>query len=145
MTEVLKLENIILNQKAETSEAVIRRVGCMLVDNGYVKERYIEGMLARDKTSSCAIGNSIAIPHGEIEYKKDIVSTGLVVITYPDGVEWNGKTVRLVVGIAAKGDEHVDILGNIVDALEDEADVIKLVNTGDKQAIYQMLTATGGV
>ena len=40
--------------------------------------------------------------------------TGVVVMTYPDGIDWNGDKVKLVVGIAAKGDEHLEILGRIV-------------------------------
>jgi PTS system mannitol-specific IIA component/PTS system mannitol-specific IIC component len=34
-----------------------------------------------------------------------------------------------VIGIAARGDEHLDIMGNIVDNLETGEDVRKLVMT----------------
>ncbi len=37
-----------------------------------------------------------------------IHQTGVSVVQLPDGVEWNrGQTVRIVVGIAAKSDEHL--------------------------------------
>jgi len=142
--EILKTENIFLNQPRESREEVIRRCGRILVENGYVEERYVEGMLARDKAASCAIGNFIAIPHGEVDYKKNIKATGLVLITYPEAVDWGGAPVHIVVGIAAKGEEHNDILGNIVDIFEDEDDVKSFLTVTDKKEIHRMLVEGAG-
>jgi mannitol/fructose-specific phosphotransferase system IIA component len=141
--EILKNDNIILNAAKEGPEDAIRRCGRLLADGGYVNERYIEGMLARDKAASCAIGNFIAIPHGEIDYKKDINATGLVLITYPQAIDWNGVPVHIVIGIAAKGEEHNDILGNIVDIFEDEEDIQNFLRLTDKAEILRMLTGDG--
>jgi mannitol/fructose-specific phosphotransferase system IIA component len=140
VVEIVKMENIVVDMPAEDHEDVIRRCGNMLVEAGYAASRYVEGMLARDRDFSTAIGNYIAIPHGAKEYKDDILETGLVVLTYPDGVEWNGQKVHLVVGIAAQGNAHLEILENIVDKLEDGDDVLALVNAHDKNAVYAMLT-----
>jgi mannitol/fructose-specific phosphotransferase system IIA component len=136
---MLKKENIILNQPTAEREEVIRRCGRMLADSGYVNEHYIEGMIKRDNSFSTGIGNFIAIPHGEEAYKKDIITTGIVVLTYPAGIDWHGKPVYLVIGIAAKGDEHLDIMGNIVDNLETGDDVIKLIKNAGVDEVYQML------
>ncbi|WP_312641265.1 PTS sugar transporter subunit IIA [Hydrogenoanaerobacterium sp.] len=140
---ILSQQNIQLGLKPEMPQEAIRRCGRMLAEAGYVKEEYIKGMLARDAAFSTAIGNLIAIPHGEKEYKEHILCTGVVVITYPDGIDWNGVPVKLVIGIAAKGDEHLSILENIVETLEEEEDVVRLVNAGDAQAIYKIFTAEG--
>jgi mannitol/fructose-specific phosphotransferase system IIA component len=137
---MLKKENIILNQPKAEREEVILRCGRMLADSGYVGERYIEGMIKRDNSFSTGIGNFIAIPHGEEDYKKDIITTGLVVLAYPEGIDWHGQTVYLVIGIAAKGDEHLDIMGNIVDNLETGDDVVKLVKTAGVDEVYLMLS-----
>jgi len=139
MTEVLKKENIVLNQPSVDREDVIRRCGQILLDSGYINERYIEGMIQRDNAYSTAIGNHIAIPHGEIDFKKDIIHTGIVVLTYPKGINWHGNIVYLVIGIAAKSDEHLDILGNIVDKIETEDDTISLINNANIDEIYEML------
>ena len=141
MTEILKRRNIILNQPKEDREKVIRRCGRMLLDSGYVKERYIEGMIKRDNAFSTAIGNHIAIPHGENDYKQDIISAGMVVLTYPEGIDWHGSTVYLVVGIAAKGDEHLEILGNIVEHFETGEDTINLVKSAGVDEVFKMLSA----
>jgi mannitol/fructose-specific phosphotransferase system IIA component len=140
---MLKKENIVLRQPKAEREDVIRRCGRMLVDSGYAGERYIEGMLKRDNSFSTGIGNFIAIPHGEEAYKQDILATGLVVLTYPDGIDWHGTPVYLVVGIAAKGDEHLDIMGNIVDHLDTGDDVVRLVKEAGVDEVYAMLS--GGV
>lgn len=105
----------------------------------YVKRLAFQ-MIARNRGFTTAIGNCIAIPHGEKEYKQDIIKTGLSVLTYPQGIDWEGEKVHLVIGIAAKGNEHLEILENIVDRLDDSDAVLALVNANDKQAIYDLLT-----
>lgn len=139
MKPMITQENIIIGQATESHTEAIRRSGQLLVEAGYVGEKYIEGMLRRDEQFTTSIGNHIAIPHGEMEYKKEILHTGLSVITYPEGIPWGDQVVHLVIGIAAQGDEHIDILENIVDQLETGDDVLALVAGGDKNAIYEML------
>jgi mannitol/fructose-specific phosphotransferase system IIA component len=140
---VLEKDNIIVDLPTEGHEDAIRRVGNMLVKSGYVTEPYIEGMIARDRGFSTAIGNSIAIPHGENDYKEYILNTGIVVCTYPDGIEWDGGIVKLVIGIAAKGDEHLEILGRIVEAFEDEEEVNSVVASKDVDKILDILLPKG--
>lgn len=141
--ELLKRSNIKIGLPSEGHEDAIRRAGQLLAESGCVTERYIEGMILRDRGFSTAIGNHIAIPHGEKDYKQEIRSTGLVVLTYPDGIVWNDDVVKLVIGIAANGDEHLEILGRIVEALEDESAVEGLVARGDAEEIYRTFV-TGG-
>ena len=139
---MLKKENIVLNQSKTDREEVIRRCGRMLVDSGYASESYIEGMIKRDNSFSTGIGNFIALPHGEDAYKKDIITTGIVVLSYPEGIDWHGTPVYLVIGIAAKGDEHLDIMGNVVDNLETGDDVLKLVKSAGVDEVYRMLSGS---
>jgi mannitol/fructose-specific phosphotransferase system IIA component len=143
MADIIKKENIALNQPKTDRETVIRRCGRMLFDSGYVNEHYIEGMIKRDNSFSTGIGNFIAIPHGEEAYKKDIISTGIVALTFPEGIDWHGTPVYLVIGIAAKGDEHLDIMGNVVDHLDTGEDTIRLVKTAGVEEIYKMLSGEG--
>ncbi|MFQ9345614.1 MAG: PTS sugar transporter subunit IIA [Coprococcus sp.] len=60
--ELLLQENIRVNCKADTQEQVIRQVGQMLVDSGYVKQSYVDGMVRREKTFSTFMGNGLALP-----------------------------------------------------------------------------------
>jgi len=140
MANIIERENILLNLAPEPREDAIRRCGEQLVKAGCVKPAYIGGMLERDRSFTTAIGNFIAIPHGEKAYKSDILRTGLSVLTYPEPLDWSGQPVYLVIGIAAQGDEHLSILENIVDKLESGDDVLALVRSGDREAIYRLLT-----
>jgi mannitol/fructose-specific phosphotransferase system IIA component len=141
--EMLKPENIIIGLPKETSDEAILRCGKLLVDGGYAEKEYVDGMLARDHSFSCGIGNLIAIPHGEKEYKKHVKHAGLVVLTYPDPIDWHGKPVNLVIGIAAQGEEHLDILGNVVDNIDGEQDVLNLIGKNSREAIYKMFCGEG--
>ncbi len=137
---MLNKTEIILNQTTVNKDDAIKKCGELLCAAGYVTAEYTEGMMKRDNSFSTAIGNLIAIPHGEKEYAQYIKKTGLCVITYPDGIDWNGNTVKLVIGIAALGDEHLEILENIVEALEDEESVEELVAAADSDKITAIFT-----
>ena len=61
---LLYRENIRVNCEAQPQEEVIRQVGQMLVDSGYVDQPYVEAMLEREKSFSTFMGNGLALPHG---------------------------------------------------------------------------------
>ncbi|MDR1386673.1 MAG: PTS sugar transporter subunit IIA [Propionibacteriaceae bacterium] len=125
---------------SEPPEAAIRRCGQWLLAGGHVEPAYIDSMLARDAKFSVAIGNAIAIPHGEVEGKAAIRRTGLTVLTYPDGIDWHGVDVRLVIGIAAQGEEHLEVLARIADAFDQEDKVLQAVASGDADLFYDLLS-----
>ena len=136
--ELLLRENIRVNCKADTQEQVIRQVGQMLVDSGYVKQSYVDGMVEREKTFSTFMGNGLALPHGVEAAKKEIKSSGIAVLTFPEGTDWDGKKVNVVIGIAGVGEEHLDILSVIADKMMDETAAEKLA-TGDVDTVYEIL------
>lgn len=116
-SEILPLANIRINCTADDKEAVIRRAGQMLVDGGYVDVDYIPAMIKREESFATHIGNGIAIPHGVEEAKAKIKRTGLSIQLFPDGTPWGDVTVKIVIGIAGAGDDHLDILANIATKL----------------------------
>lgn len=134
---ILSLENILVNQVIKTREEAIRLTGKLLVDRGYVKQSYIEKMLEREELTSTYIGNLVAIPHGTDEGKKEILESGIVIIQIPNGVEFSdGSIVKLIIGIASKGDEHLAILSKIAIVVSDIANVHKIVNTTSSKDVY---------
>ena len=62
--ELLYRENVHVNCESDTKENIIRKVGQMLVDSGYVEQPYVDGMVEREKTFSTFMGNGLALPHG---------------------------------------------------------------------------------
>ena len=137
--ELLKKNNILLNCKAKVKEEVIREVGRILCESGYVEEGYIEGMLQREHTFSTNIGNGIAIPHGVESAKKYIKKSGIAIMVFPEGVMWNDSMVKVVIGIAGLGDEHLDILSDIAQTLCTEEAVEELIHSSQDQ-IHALFT-----
>lgn len=138
---ILNENNILLNLKTEDKYSAIKRVGNLLKDNGYVEDKYIEGMRKREDEVTTYIGNGIAIPHGTSEYIKFIKKSGIVVAQYPNGVDFgDGNIAYILIGIAGVGDEHINILSNIALVCQDEENVKKLVKAKSKDEILNILT-----
>ena len=85
------------------------------------------------------MGNGLAIPHGAYDYKSEILNTGLVVIVNKNGITWNDEKVYLVIGIAGKGDEHLEILSKIATEFDTEEKVKEIVELADKEKIKKAL------
>lgn len=133
---VLIKKNILLNRPRQTKEEVIRDMGRVLYESGYVTERYTEAMLKKEEVFNTAIGNKLAIPHGVEGMTGEILNAGIAIFTYPDGVDWgNGQTVNLVIGIASVGDEHLETLSKIATTCSSEAEVAKILKM-DVDEVY---------
>ncbi len=140
---MLKLTDrtIQLHATVDSKEAAIRAVGQLLVQSGHIEPGYVESMLRREGEANTFLGNGIAIPHGQGRDRELINRTGIAVVQVPQGVTWNaGETVQLVVGIAAKSDEHLQILANLTDVLDDPATVERLAHTTDVNLIANTLS-----
>ena len=125
-------KDIFLGLTAQNKEEAIRFAGQKLVDNGYVKPVYIEAMLERERLTSTYLGESIAVPHGTIEAKDSVINTGIVFCQYPAGVEFGEEAddkAKIVIGIAARNNEHLDVIAKLTNALDDPNIIAKLSNT----------------
>mgnify|MGYP006299599685 CR=1 FL=1 len=139
--DILRKENIVLDAQASSKTEAVRKSGQILVDAGYVAAGYIDGMLGREETMSTYIGNGVAIPHGEFEDRELIYSTGLSVLQFREGLEWGpDETAYLVIGIAATKDEHLGVLSNLAEVLEDPDSAEQLAQTDDPMVILERLT-----
>lgn len=125
-------KDIFLGLTAQNKEEAIRFVGQKLVDNGYVEPVYIEAMLERERLTSTYLGESIAVPHGTIEAKDSVINTGIVFCQYPAGVKFGEEAddkAKIVIGIAARNNEHLDVIAKLTNALDDPNIIAKLSNT----------------
>ena len=131
-------ENVKVGCKADTKENVIRQVGQMLVDSGYVNPSYVDAMVKREESFSTYMGNELALPHGVEEAKKEIKASGIAVMIFPEGTDWGGETVKVVVGIAGVGEEHLQILSVIAEQALEEGNMERVIN-GSAQEVYEIL------
>lgn len=134
--ELLEKKNIVLNCAPVTPEEAIKACGRLLMESGCIEEGYIQAMLERDQSASTAIGCHVAIPHSDSKDRRFVRKTGLAVMTYPDGIDWNGEKVRLVIAIASKGEEHLEILNRVAAMAPDQESADRLTDDADLNALY---------
>ncbi len=138
----LGADNIFLGRKAATKEEAIRFAGEQLVKGGYVEPEYVQAMLDREKLTSTYLGESIAVPHGTIEAKDRVLKTGVVFCQYPEGVrfgEEEDEVARLVIGIAARNNEHIHVITSLTNALDDETVIERLAKTTSVEEVLSLL------
>ncbi len=146
-TPVFQLDrkNVHLGLQAGNKQDAIRYAGEQLVALGYVEPEYVDAMFEREKLVSTYLGESIAVPHGTIEAKDKVKKTGIVICQYPAGVQFtedDDDVAKLVIGIAAKNDEHIQVITAITNALDDPDAIDRLASTGSIDEVLEILSAT---
>lgn len=125
-------------QASVSKEEAITAAGKLLHELGYVNESYIPAMLEREKTVSTYMGLGVAIPHGTSEAKDEVKKTGIVMLQYPEGVDFGDEKAYLVFGIAGIGNEHLDLLAKIGTVIEEEENLDKLKKATTPEEILKM-------
>ena len=129
MNTILQKKNIILNCPPQPKEDILQKLGSVVSEDGSTSENDTRAKLETEEVCDTALGTAVAVPHGIEASKGEVKKSGLVVMTFPDGTDWGGETVKLVIGIAGVGDEHLDILSNIAITCSDEDDVEDLLHS----------------
>lgn len=137
--QILVKDGILLNQSPVSKEKAIQAAGELLVKLGYVNAPYVDAMQEREKIVTTYMGMGVAIPHGTLQAKGTVKKTGIVLMQYPEGVDFGEEKAQLVFGIAGIGDEHLDLLSKICGMLEDEEVLETLKTTVDKDWILEHL------
>ena len=136
---VLAKENIVLQAAMNNKEDAIRFTGDVLVKRGYVEPSYIEKMLEREELTSTYMGNFVAIPHGTEDAKESVKESGISIVQVPGGVDFgNGNIVKLLIGIAGKNNEHLDILSQIAIVCSEEENVEKIIRAASAEEILAL-------
>jgi PTS system mannitol-specific IIA component len=115
--ELLDRRAIRLEVFATDKRDAIQRCGQALVDIGAVDAAYVDSMQERERTISTYMGEGVAIPHGTLSGKDAVHRDALSFLRFPDGVDWDGNTVSVAIGIAARGEGHLDILAALAEVL----------------------------
>ena len=123
----------------EPMKAAIRAAGALLAKRGYVDDSYADAMVEREKLVSTYMGMGVAIPHGTSQKKGTVKKSGVVLLQYPQGVDFGDEKAYLVFGIAGVGNDHLDLLGNVCEILEDEDALEQLKTTSDMNYVLEHL------
>ncbi len=140
-TDVLSADAVRVGARAVDQHDAIEQVGALLVEHGFVTSGYIAAMHDRERIVSTYLGNGVALPHGTNEAKDTILRTGIAVLQFPDGVSWGDEPARLVIGLAATGEEHLAVLSRLATILGDAETCDRLARSTDPAEIHATLTA----
>jgi mannitol/fructose-specific phosphotransferase system IIA component len=138
---ILSKDRISLQASATDKVDAIRKAGELLVTSGCVLPEYVDGMLTREQSMSTSLGNGVAIPHGIYENREHILKTGISILQLTEGVDWDeDEKVYMVIGIAASSDEHVGVLSNLADVIDNEETLAELLKTNDPDIVVRYLS-----
>ena len=121
LAELLGESSIRVDCTATDRFDAVRQCGEALVDSGAVLPAYVDSMLEREHAVSTYIGEGVAIPHGTLAGKDAVSRSAMVVLRFPEGIDWNGHEVRVCIGIAASAGGHVALVARLAEILLDPA------------------------
>lgn len=139
--EVLNVGQIRIHPGSVTREQAMKEAAEILEAAGAVTSAYFDAMQLREQTVSTYMGNELAIPHGTNETKEAILDSSLSFVRYDGGVDWDGNPVTFVVGIAGKGDEHLEILSQIALLFSEDDDVARLKAAQTPEDLFALLSS----
>ncbi|MDJ0321064.1 PTS mannitol transporter subunit IICBA [Pseudarthrobacter sp. PS3-L1] len=137
-SDILVSESVILTGTATTRDEAIDEAGRLLLARGAVDQGYVDAMHEREESVSTYMGSFLAIPHGTNAAKDHIIKSAVSVIRYPNGIDWNGKEVKFVVGVAGVNNEHLHILSSIAKVFTSKDQVARLESAGSVEEILDL-------
>lgn len=132
---IMGINSIKVGLATVSKQEAIQQAGKLLYELGYVDADYIPAMLKREEVATTYMGMGVAIPHGTNDAKEAVKKTGIVVLQYPEGIDFGEEKAYLLFGIAGVGDEHLDMLAKIGGVIEEEDKLELLKTTKSKEEI----------
>jgi mannitol PTS system EIIA component len=118
---ILSEDKVRLGVTCATKWDAIAAAADLLIDAHHVSPGYSALMAERERIGTTYIGNSVALPHGTREAMALVQSPGISVLQIPRGVDFGGGNIaRLVLGLAARDDSHLQFLTHIATVCADE-------------------------
>jgi len=139
MPSLLSKSGIHFGATASSKMEAVALCGAALQSIGAASKEYADAMWVREQIASSYLGNAVAMPHGTDESRKFVHFGQIVFLRFAQPFIWDDEEVRICIGIAAQGDEHVDIIGNLADALLDEEKFHTLLTTDNSDQVLAIL------
>lgn len=136
--------------EAKNSTEVIKSLGMVLKDNGFIKDTYIDAVIAREAiypTGLPSKGVTVAIPHTDSNhvYKSAVA---IAVLKEPVGFYMMGGTgellnARIVFLLAISNTkEQLELLKNLMGLFQNQEVLEDIINANTSEDIYQILAQT---
>jgi PTS system mannitol-specific IIA component len=139
LSRLLPVSSINLSSTSASRDDAIREAGVLLVAAGAVEPDYVHQMLERERVVSTFVGDGIAMPHGTLTARSEVVNEGLCVLILPRPIDWAGQPVTLVIGIAAHGRRYITLLSQLATALLDDGRAASLRQATSVEQVRALL------
>ena len=142
-------EDILLHLDVADSQEALSIVCAHLLEEGKVKEGYLESILAREQNYPTGLdleGINVAIPHTDWEWS---LTTQLVVATFAAPIPWANmedpdETVQVSCMVLSLFDDpahQIDALQKIMSVIQDQGTVARLVAAQDAREIADVFNS----
>ena len=142
MLNLLTEVGIHFGATASSKRQAVALCGAQFVELGATTQEYADAMWEREQIASSYLGNSVAMPHGTDESRKYVNFGQIVFIRFATPFIWDDEEVKFCIGIAAQGDEHIEIIGNLAETLLDDDKFQILLNATNKFQVLEILNPT---
>jgi PTS system galactitol-specific IIA component len=123
----IKPELVIVGLSTEDSQGVIKALGSLLFEHGYVKETFVQAVIEREKVFATGLPTpeiQVAIPHADVEHvRNSAIAVGLLKSPVAFGEMGNPDgtvDVQIACCLAVKeSDSLVSLLQNLVGIFQD--------------------------
>jgi len=143
VASMLAESSIRLSCTAADRDDAIHQAGQALLETGAIAPGYVQAMIDRENSVSTYVGEGFAFPHGTLSGSTSVVADALVVLRFPDGVDWDGNDVRVAIGIAATGNRHIAILAQLATILLDPDAAEQLRQATTNERVYAVFESGG--
>jgi lichenan operon transcriptional antiterminator len=109
------------------AESVIRVLGDRMRERGIIDDDYLAGVLDRERISSTAFTEWLAVPHALTMSAK---RTAIAIALYENPIPWGDATVQVVALVAFSAKDRASfqtVFEQFVDVFSDRADVLRLI------------------
>lgn len=142
MEKLVSVKDIELHVSAEDWQDAVRRSGAILVNNGYVREEYVDAMIQTVKTLGpyIVVAPGLAMPHARSS--NGVLKSGISIMTLSEPVVFGNESndpVYLLIGLAGSNDDlHLKIMQAIATIFGDESMLGRIVTCEDKAAVAEI-------
>jgi PTS system nitrogen regulatory IIA component len=135
LADLIARDAILPAVKAGSKKQILQEIGARARDAYGLNTRLVvEGLLAREKLGSTAMGGGVAIPHARLEGLKSIA--GLFEAVDGQGVD----LVFVLLAPEESGADHLRALARVSRLLRDTELRKKLRETSEAAALYALIT-----
>jgi lichenan operon transcriptional antiterminator len=115
------------NAQAASEEEMIRMLGSLMTARGIIDESYVAGAIERERLSSTAFTDSIAVPHAMV---MSATQTSIAIAVNEQAMPWGDNRVNVIALIAFSASgrgSFQTVFDQFVEVFADRGDVLELI------------------